>query len=110
MKGLRVAVSTVTVSLALVACSDSEKFPDDKIADAIGAENDEVGGDPFCVVADYLNDADQIDKADRRGGAVITSAQGNVGVVVKPPFPSDCEDKVRKGLNKLDPKKEEQQA
>ena len=60
------------------------------------------------VIADYLNDAEEIDKAGRKGGPAITSAQGNVGVVVKPPFPSDCEQEVRKGLNKLDPKKKEQ--
>jgi len=107
MKGLRIAVSALIASLALGACGDSEQFPDDRIADAIGAKDDEVGGDPFCVVADYLNDAGQIDKVDRKGGAVITSAEGNVGVAVKPPFPDDCEAKVRKGLDKLDPKKEQ---
>ena len=108
MKGIRLAVPALLASLALVACGESEKFPDDKIADAIGVKDDAIGGDPFCVVDDYLNDADQIDKADRKGGAVITSAQGNVGVAVEPPFPDDCEAKVRKGLNKLDPKEEEQ--
>jgi hypothetical protein len=106
MKG--VAGLAIAATLLLAGCGDSEKFSDAKIADAIGAEDDAVGGDPFCVIADYLNDSDQIDKADKKGGAVITSAQGNVGVVVEPPFPSDCEQKVRKGLSKLDPKKQDE--
>lgn len=107
MKRLAAGFAIATI-LGLAACGDSEKFSDGKIADAIGVEDDSVGGDPFCVVADYLNDAGQIEKADKKGGPLITSVQGNVGVVVEPPFPSDCEQEVRKGLDKLDPKKQEE--
>ena len=106
----RLAVPVLLASLVVLVggCGESEEFSDSKIEDAIAVEDDAIGGDPFCVVDDYLNDADEIDKADRKGGAVITSAQGHVGVSVKPPFPDDCEQKVRKGLNKLDPKKQEE--
>jgi hypothetical protein len=106
MRGLHAASAVLLASLALAACGDDEKFSDSKIAAAIGAENDEVGGDPFCVIDDYLNDSEEIEGAKKNAPA-ITSARGGVGVVVEPPFPSDCEQKVRKGLNKLDPKEEE---
>jgi hypothetical protein len=106
MRGIHAASAVLLASLALAACGDDEKFSDSKIADAIGAEDDEVDGDPFCVLDDYLNDADEIEAAKKNAPA-ITSARGGVGVLVEPPFPSDCEQKVRKGLNKLDPKEEE---
>jgi hypothetical protein len=106
MRGLRAASAVLFASLALAACGEDETFSDSKIADAIGAEDNEVDGDPFCVIDDYLNDSDEIDEA-RKNAPAITSAQGGVGVLVEPPFPSDCEQKVRKGLNKLDPKEEE---
>ena len=98
----------IAAAVLLAGCGESEKFSDSKIQDAIGVEDDAIGGDPFCVVDGYLNDADEIDKADHKGGAVITSAEGNVGVTVEPPFPDDCEQKVRQGLNKLDPEKEQE--
>src|SRR5919106_2957288 len=97
----------LVASLMLTACGESERFSDGKIADAIGAEDDLVGGDPFCVVADYFNDRDEIEDVKGRNAPVITSARGEVGIKVKPPFPSDCEEKVRRGLNKLDPRNEE---
>jgi hypothetical protein len=102
----RVAACALMATLALAACGDDEEFSDGKIADAIEAEDDQVGGDPFCVVADYLNDPDEVEGTQKRD-PVITSASGGVGVVVEPPFPSDCEKQVRKGLKKLDPKEEE---
>jgi hypothetical protein len=107
MRGPRGAAALILASLALTACGEDEKFSDGKIADAIDAENDQVGGDPFCAIADYLNDPDEIEKADKKNQPAITSARGGVGVVVKPPFPDDCEHKVRKGLNKLDPREKE---
>jgi hypothetical protein len=106
MRGIHAALAALLASLALAACGEDERFSDSKIADAIGAEDDQVDGDPFCVIDDYLNDTEQID-AERKSAPVITSARGGVGVVVEPPFPSDCEQKVRKGLNKLDPKEKE---
>jgi hypothetical protein len=107
MRGLRVAAAALLAAVALASCGEDEKFSDDKIAKAIDAENDEVGGDPFCKIADYLNDPDEIEKADKKNAPAITSSRGGAGVVVKPPFPDDCEQKVRKGLNKLDPKEKD---
>jgi hypothetical protein len=107
MRGIKAAAVVALASLMLIACGEDEKFSDDKIADAISAENDKVDGDPFCKVADYLNDPGEIEKADKKNEPAITSARGGAGVVVKPPFPDDCEQKVRKGLNKLDPKEKE---
>jgi hypothetical protein len=104
--GLLVALGAVLAVSA--GCGESESFSDGKIEDAAGIEDEFVDGDPFCAVRDLLNDADEIEQADRRkDAAIITSAQGNVGVEVVLPFPPDCEEKVRKGLNKLDPKKKE---
>lgn len=93
-------------ALTLAACGESERFSDGKIADAIGAEDDRIGGDPFCVVSDYLNDRDEIEQVNGRKAPVITSARGEVGVRVRRPFPSDCERTVRRGLNRLDPRDE----
>jgi hypothetical protein len=107
MRGLHAAAALLIASLTLAACGESETFSDGKISDAIGAEDDQIGGDPFCVVADYLNDREEIEQADGRDAPVITSGRGEVGVRVKPPFPSDCEQKVRRGLNRLDPRDEE---
>lgn len=107
MRGGAALIAAVLASMAVAACgSDESKFSDDKIASAIGAKNDEVGGDPFCVVKDYLNDAAEVDKAGNKDGPAISSAVGNIGVVVVPPFPEDCARDVRKGLDKLDPRKD----
>lgn len=98
----------LSVALALAGCGESEKFSDKKISDAAKIQDGAVGGDPFCVVDDLLNDADEISEADAKKDLVIlTSTQGNIGIVVVPPFPGDCEETVRQGLNKLDPKKQE---
>ena len=35
---------------------------------------------------------------------MLTSHEGNVGVIGVPPFAPDCRDKAEKQLNKLDPK------
>jgi hypothetical protein len=91
-------------TLALAGCGDEERFSEGKIEEAAKVEDGAVNGDPFCEVAEVLKSADAIDEADaKKSGAIITSKQGNVGVVVVPPFPEDCEEIVRKGLNKLDP-------
>ena len=106
MRGVQAAAVVLLASLALASCGEDEGFSDKKIADAIGVEDDMVDRDPFCVIASYLNDPDEIEKADKRKQPAISSARGGVGVVVEPPFPDDCERKVRRGLNKLDPKEE----
>jgi hypothetical protein len=107
--GLWVALGAGLAVLGVFAgCGDEEKFSDGKISDAAKIEDDFVGGDPFCEVVAILNDSAEIDSAsDRKQAAIITSSQGNVGVEVVLPFPRDCEETVRKGLNKLDPKPKE---
>jgi hypothetical protein len=95
-------------ALALAGCGDGERFSEDKIEEAAKVEDGNVNGDPFCEVSDVLKSSDAIDKAaDDESGDIITSKEGNVGVVVVPPFPDDCAEIVRKGLNKLDPEEKE---
>lgn len=104
MRGCATAVSLLLASLALVACGEDEAgFSDGRISEAIEVKDDAVGGDPFCVVKDFLNDSGEVGDVDRKDAALV-SEQGNVGVVVEPPFPTDCEQKVRKGLDRLDPR------
>ncbi len=99
---------------ALAGCGGEERFSESKILEAAkvkegdGGELGAVEGDPFCGVDETLNSATAIEEAPKRD-PVITSKQGNVGVVVVPPFPDDCEETVRNGLNKLDPQEEKQQ-
>jgi hypothetical protein len=108
MRGVQAAAAVLLALLVLASCGgEDEGFSDKKIADAIGVKDGAVGGDPFCVITDYLNDPDEIERADKRKEPAISSARGAVGVVVEPPFPDDCELKVRRALNKLDPKDEE---
>ena len=107
MRGCAAAVALLLASLALVACGeDDASFSDGRISEAIDVKDDAVGGDPFCVVKDFLNDSGEVGEADRK--AVVVSEQGNIGVVVEPPFPEDCEQQVRKGLDKLDPRPKEE--
>jgi len=94
--------------IALAGCGESEQFSDGKISDAIALTDDAVGGDPFCIVKDFLNDAGEVDEADRKDGPAISSSQGDVGVIVEQPFPADCEQEVRAGLNKLNPKQDKE--
>jgi hypothetical protein len=102
--GLLVALGATLAVLA--GCAGEEGFSDAKVNDAAKVEDGFVAGDPFCEVSKVLNDAGEIDEAGA-DAAIITSAEGNVGVEVVPPFPPDCEKKVRKGLDRLDPKPKE---
>ena len=108
MRGCLAAAALLLASLALVACGeDDESFSDGRISEAIEVKDDAVGGDPFCVVKDFLNDSGEVGEVDAKDPALV-SEQGNIGVVVKPPFPDDCEQKVRKGLDRLDPRPKEE--
>jgi hypothetical protein len=90
-------------------CGGDGGFSDGEIEKAAKIEGNAVGGDPFCKVDEVLNDADEIATAgERKGAAIITSREGNVGVSVVPPFPDDCALTVRKGLDKLDPREKSQ--
>ncbi len=80
-------LSALLASIALAGCGESEKFSDGKISDAIALADDAVGGDPFCIVKDFLNDAGEVDEADRKDGPAISSAKGEVGVIVEHAVP-----------------------
>jgi hypothetical protein len=98
--------------LAFAGCGGEERFSENRILEAAKVEEGEGGelgaveGDPFCGVDAVLTSATAIDETPERQ-PIVTSKQGNVGVVVVLPFPNDCEETVRKGLNKLDPKEED---
>jgi hypothetical protein len=95
--------------VAPVGCGDEERFSETKIEQAAKVKDGAVEGDPFCEVKEVLKSSDAIEEAGgEQSGDIITSKQGNVGVVVVPPFPPDCESVVRKGLNKLDPEEKEE--
>lgn len=113
---VRAAISVTIAALVLVAagCGSDEqttRFSDDKIIETLDLQKSDggyaIGGDPFCEVdGNLLNDADEVDKAKNRDdlNLMLTSHEGNVGVIGVPPFAPDCRDKAEKQLNKLDPK------
>ena len=105
----------VLAPAALAACGDEEvRYSDQKIIDKLDLEKSEngysIGGDVFCEVKQkLLNDSDEVSEALDKDqlGLVIASAEGNVGVEGVPVFSPDCQDEVKKKLNKLDPKPED---
>ncbi len=103
-------VAGMAAALVLASCGEEEKFSEKKVFAATKVEGGQVGGDPFCAVDSVLPSADAITKERdaKSAAAIITSKSGNVGVVVKPPFPDDCEETVLKGLNELDPVEEKE--
>lgn len=98
----------IVASVALGACGEEERFSEKKVFEAAKVEGGQVKGDPFCAVDSVLSNADALAKERNGQSAIITSKNGNVGVVVEPPFPDDCEKTVRRGLNDLDPVEEKQ--
>jgi hypothetical protein len=111
--GVAVAIWAIA-ALALAACGDDEtSYSDKAIIEKLdlvkpaedGEKSYALGTDAFCEVEkNLLNDSDEIDSAaDEKGALVITSREGNVGVVGVPVFPRDCMDAVVKKLNRLDP-------
>jgi hypothetical protein len=111
--GVAVAICAIA-ALPLVACGDEEtSYSDRAIIQKLdlvkpsedGGKSYALGTDAFCEVEkNLLNDSDEIDSAaDDRGALVITSREGNVGVVGVPVFPRDCKDAVVKKLSRLDP-------
>ena len=109
----RATVATCLVAgLGLISCGgDDVRYSDREIIDKLDltkAGGDDVyvlGTDAFCEVEkNLLNDADEVDSAsDDKSALVITSREGNVGVVGVPIFPPDCKEVVEKKLSRLDP-------
>jgi hypothetical protein len=111
--GVAVAICAIA-AFPLAACGDDETTYSDKaIVEKLdlvkpsedGDKSYALGTDAFCEVEkNLLNDSDEVDSAaDDRGALVITSREGNVGVVGVPVFPRDCQDEVVKKLSRLDP-------
>jgi len=96
-----VAAAAACAALALAGCGSSEEFSEGRVLKAADVNGGAVGGDPFCRVDQALGSAEAIEAAGADGN-LITSKRGNVGVVVVPPFPDDCAEAVRKGLDRLD--------
>jgi hypothetical protein len=116
--GMRAAVA-IAIGLSLAAgaaaCGggDDTQFSDQKIIEKLNltkSDDDSAkgylfGDDFFCQVdKNLLNDADEIEAAaEDKNALVITSREGNVGVVGLPVFPRDCKEAIEKKLGKLDP-------
>jgi hypothetical protein len=104
--------AAIVAALGLASCGgDDTSYSDKAIVEKLElskADGDDVytlGSDAFCEVEkNLLNDSGEVDSAsDDKGALVITSREGNVGVVGVPVFPRDCKDVVVKKLDRLDP-------
>jgi hypothetical protein len=105
--------AAIVAALGMASCGgDDTSYSDKAIVEKLNLTRADTGGndytlgtDAFCEVEkNLLNDADEINSAsDDKGALVITSREGNVGVVGVPVFPRDCKDVVVKKLNRLDP-------
>jgi hypothetical protein len=111
--GAAVAIGLIA-ALGLASCGGGSdtRYSDQQIIDRLNLRDDDaassaylLGHDAFCAVEKkLLNDSDEVESAaDSKRSLVITSREGNVGVVGVPVFPRDCKDVVVKKLNKLDP-------
>jgi hypothetical protein len=104
-------VPVAIAALAFAGCGEEEtRYGNDTIVERLNLEQTENGyavdGDPFCEVdKQLLNDAVEVGDAEDRDdlGLVISSREGNAGVLGVPPFAPDCGEQVKKKLNKLDP-------
>ena len=104
----------VAISAALVGCGgdDDTRYGDAKIIDKLKLEELEgekdyaIEGDLFCSVErELLNTSSEVEDAVEAEEIhlVVSSREGNVGVVGVPFFANDCRETARKKLNKLDP-------
>jgi hypothetical protein len=95
------------MALAAGACGSGSSIPDSEIVRALnlerGGQGYEVGGDPFCVVGELLNDGDEVDGASGEGGQsfLIASPGGEVGVLAQKPFAPDCARQAKDDLKRL---------
>jgi hypothetical protein len=102
------ALAAAALTMAVGACGTEQSISDAKIVDALDLEQAggayRVDGDPFCTVDELLRDADEVESANDTEGAsfLIASPDGDVGVLARQPFPSDCTRQVKDGLKRLD--------
>jgi hypothetical protein len=101
------ALALVALAAVAAGCGSDSSTPDSKIVKALDLERSgqgyEVGGDFFCVVSELLNDGDEVDgsSGNQQESFVIASPDGEIGVVVVKPFPTDCLQAARKDLRRL---------
>lgn len=115
MPALRPALSLAASALALtgaVGCGAGKSVSDSEIIEALNlkkaGQGYAIGGDPFCTVAQLLNDGDEVDGASEKSGNgfVIASPNGEVGVLARRPFAPDCLRRARDDLRRLARKSE----
>lgn len=105
----RPVLTLVVAALAIPAagCGSGSSTSDSEIVKALNLESAgggyELGGDPFCVVGELLNDGDQVDgaSADPAQEFLIASPDGEVGVVAQKPFAPDCARRAKDDLKRL---------
>ncbi|MFL5870920.1 MAG: hypothetical protein ACJ75R_07545 [Solirubrobacterales bacterium] len=114
LRGGVVAIGLIA-AVAVASCGGGSdiRYSDKQIIDKLNLRDDKAAGvnayllghDEFCAVSKkLLNDSDEVSSAsDGKQSLVITSREGNVGVIGIPVFPRDCKDVVQKKLNRLDP-------
>jgi hypothetical protein len=101
------ALLLASLALAAAGCGSGSSTPDSEIVRALdlkrAGQSYAIGGDPFCVVDELLNDADEVDGAGGDGGQTfsIASPDGEVGVIARKPFAPDCTRRARDDLRRL---------
>ena len=109
MPRYRHALALLGAALVLAAggCGSGSSTPDSEIVRALDLKRAggayAIGGDPFCVVDDLLNDSDEVDGASGDGGQsfLIASPDGEIGVIARKPFAPDCTRGARDDLRRL---------
>jgi hypothetical protein len=105
----RTTLAHLAAALALAAggCGFGNSTPDSEIVKALDlkpvGQRYEIGGDPFCVVAELLNDGDEVDQASGDQGQefLIASPDGEIGVLALRPFAPDCTRRAKDDLRRL---------
>jgi hypothetical protein len=101
------ALLVAALALAAGGCGSGSSTPDSEIVEALNlkraGEGYEIGGDPFCVVGELLNDRDEVDQASGDQGQefLIASPDGEIGVLARRPFAPDCTRRARDDLKRL---------
>lgn len=101
------ALLGAALALAAGGCGSGGSISDSEIVRALNLETAgagyELGGDPFCAVAELLNDGDEVDgaSADRAQDFLIASPDGEVGVLAQKPFAPDCARRAKDDLRRL---------
>jgi hypothetical protein len=117
MRGRGQVVLILAVSAALAGCGEEDvRYGDARIVDKLNLEEVEgqkdytIEGDLFCSIErQLLNTRSEVEEAldSDDSGLVVSSREGNVGVVGVPVFAGDCSEDARKKLNRLDPESED---